>query len=192
MVNKCSAPNCTTGYSSKQKKQNNVVIRTYRFPKEPELRNKWINAVPRKEWLPSIHAVICEKHFVPSDFKEKRGDTNSSRKHKKGESLRRRELKSGAIPSQWPNCPKLLSKTIPQIRSLNATSSSRIQTQINLQRIKAQKKKTKTHLAHWPSWTKNLILIVYLPGLLYRIRGIQNCFSLFPMKENLQSITALK
>ena len=70
-----------------------------------------------------------------------RSDTNSSRKRKKGENLLRRELKPGAIPRQWPSCPKLLSKTHPPMRGLYATSSPHLQTQIKLERIKAQKKR---------------------------------------------------
>ena len=38
--------------------------------------------MPRKDWSPSNYAVICQKHFVPSNFKEERSDTNSLRKHK--------------------------------------------------------------------------------------------------------------
>ena len=79
MVNKCVAPNCRTGYdkTSKEKgsgdgsKRNftDHPLHVYHFPKEKELFERWKHAVPRKDWEPSKNSVLCEKHFLPTDFK---------------------------------------------------------------------------------------------------------------------------
>lgn len=35
----------------------------YRFPKNPELKNKWILATGRYNWFPHKNARICSSHF---------------------------------------------------------------------------------------------------------------------------------
>ena len=72
MVNKCAVPNCSIGY-----KTNGHKLSTFRFPTDKEMKKKWACAVPREGWKPSGHSVLCEKHFVESDFQE---NTNSTRK----------------------------------------------------------------------------------------------------------------
>ena len=141
MVNKCVAPNCRTGYdkTSKEKgsgdgsKRNftDHPLHVYHFPKEKELFERWKHAVPRKDWEPSKNSVLCEKHFLPTDFKELSTDTNASRKTKKGNTLDRHALKADAIPSQWPDCPITLSKSPPLKRTtLNKSSTAREQNQL--------------------------------------------------------------
>ena len=153
MPNACVAPNCKVGYKPKKKKKKKVgdengvedadgergeqekstvaKHHTYHFPDEKaerELWEKWKNAVPRKEanvkdWKgPSKHSVLCDKHFLPSDFKEEPLDSNTSRKYSKG-SMKRRELKPNAVPSQWSGCPNLLSKPPPVERPTSSTTS---------------------------------------------------------------------
>ena len=46
----------------------------HHFPPDKELRQKWIGAIRRvankkdKPWYPSESSVICNKHFLPSDY----------------------------------------------------------------------------------------------------------------------------
>ena len=125
MANKCVAPKCDANY--KKLKKNNSKIRkrkVYSFPNDALLRKKWKNAVPRKNWSPTKNSVLCENHFLPIDFKTERIDNNSSRKRKKGKELKRRVLRADTIPSQWPNCPPVLSKLPSKQRSTCRTSTS--------------------------------------------------------------------
>ncbi|KAF2885822.1 hypothetical protein ILUMI_20350, partial [Ignelater luminosus] len=39
-----------------------------RFPKDIELKNKWIKAVRRENWSPSERSVLCSTHFVEDCF----------------------------------------------------------------------------------------------------------------------------
>lgn len=40
----------------------------FRFPKDPQLRQQWIRAVHRKNFVPSATAVLCTKHFQCEDI----------------------------------------------------------------------------------------------------------------------------
>ena len=76
MVNKCSAYGCKSGYDSQV---TSVGISFHSFPKDTELRDKWIRANPRKDFVPSKHSRLCSLHFVDSDFVLKHKDSNSAR-----------------------------------------------------------------------------------------------------------------
>lgn len=67
MVNKCSAPECRTGYASV-----NTQLATFHFPlKKIELNRQWIRFVNRTDWEPTKNSVLCELHF--EDKLKKRG-----------------------------------------------------------------------------------------------------------------------
>ncbi|KAG8568206.1 hypothetical protein GDO81_013918 [Engystomops pustulosus] len=41
----------------------------FRFPmKDPERLAKWIEAVQRDDWRPSIHSKVCSDHFTEKDY----------------------------------------------------------------------------------------------------------------------------
>ena len=70
----------------------------FHFPKDPELRKKWQIAIKRQTkkkelWQPSKYSVVCEKHFLETDFDQP--------KFLYGEK-RRKLLKDGVIPSVFP------------------------------------------------------------------------------------------
>lgn len=44
------------------------IIRFLRFPKDPELRIKWVQAVKRKDWEPTKYSYLCSNHFAEPDF----------------------------------------------------------------------------------------------------------------------------
>ena len=69
------------------------------------MKAKWAARVPRLKWTPSINACLCEKHFLPSDFKEERDDK-----------IRGRAQKRGALIRIWPNLLSYLSKETPPPR----------------------------------------------------------------------------
>ena len=57
MVNKCVVVDCSTGYSTGERKPSFV------FPDDEELRKKWIYFVNRKNWKPSKYSVIYADYF---------------------------------------------------------------------------------------------------------------------------------
>uniref|UniRef100_A0A6P7G7P2 THAP domain-containing protein 1-like n=1 Tax=Diabrotica virgifera virgifera TaxID=50390 RepID=A0A6P7G7P2_DIAVI len=40
----------------------------HRFPKDSLMRKKWIIAIRRDKYVPTINARICNKHFVKTDY----------------------------------------------------------------------------------------------------------------------------
>lgn len=127
MPNKCVAFGCTTGYDS----SNNVGLDTkttlHSFPKDQALFDKWVKAISREDFKPSKHSRVCSLHFLPSDFVEKRQDSNVTRKkHQRKAELHKRYLKEDAIPSIFHNVPSYLSEnSVKRRTTTKATASSR-------------------------------------------------------------------
>lgn len=44
------------------------VIYVFRFPKDPALRQKWTNALRRKDWKPTKYTKLCSDHFTESQI----------------------------------------------------------------------------------------------------------------------------
>ena len=85
MPDRCVAPQCPS-YEERKILPKEKRISVFRFPNDNdesrEIRTRWINAVPRKNWKPSERSVLCEKHFIASDFKITRKDSNARRKER--------------------------------------------------------------------------------------------------------------
>ncbi|XP_039283168.1 THAP domain-containing protein 1 B-like [Nilaparvata lugens] len=62
MVATCSAYNC----SNRFKKGSDISF--YHFPKDPDLRKKWIIATKRKDFVPSKWSKLCSEHFSTDAF----------------------------------------------------------------------------------------------------------------------------
>ncbi len=87
MVQVCVAIGCT----SQSKPGSGVSF--YRFPhKKPDLLEKWISAIRRKNWLPTQHSCICSEHFQASCFHDE-------------PNLQGHSLKEGSILSISPALP---------------------------------------------------------------------------------------
>ncbi|XP_046674442.1 THAP domain-containing protein 6-like [Homalodisca vitripennis] len=57
----CSAPGCKSrGYNDN--------LTYHRFPKNPQLRQKWTEATGRSDWEPKANTVLCSKHFREEDL----------------------------------------------------------------------------------------------------------------------------
>ena len=122
MVNTCVVPECTSGYRSN--KSNKYPL--HRFPADRERRKIWEHRIPRKNWTSSLNSVICGRHFLPSDYVNKRDDKQSRRVKRKGTDLAYRKVKLNAVPSVWPGLPPLLTKPPPIQRPTSlACSASR-------------------------------------------------------------------
>ncbi|XP_049881830.1 uncharacterized protein LOC126377866 isoform X2 [Pectinophora gossypiella] len=93
-------------------------ISYHRFPKEPYIKEAWINVTGRENWMPTKSSTICSKHFKDNDFIIKKSGN--------------RYLKPGAIPSEKviyshsftkPTSTRRRSKRISQKRTSNEATS---------------------------------------------------------------------
>ena len=53
----CCVPGC---YNNTKK---NRELSFYKFPREKVTRDKWINALKRKAFIPTDHHLVCSQHF---------------------------------------------------------------------------------------------------------------------------------
>jgi len=68
MPRSCCVPNCKSNYP-KEIKKGKKYVSSFAFPKDEELRKKWIAAVNRKNnFIPSKHSAVCSKHFLESEI----------------------------------------------------------------------------------------------------------------------------
>ncbi|XP_075529270.1 THAP domain-containing protein 3-like isoform X3 [Dermacentor variabilis] len=65
-------------------------LRCFRFPRDPERRKKWEAQLKRDRWKATDHSYICELHFEPSQFEQRRADGW-------------KKLKQNAIPTLFAN-----------------------------------------------------------------------------------------
>ena len=93
MVNSCVAIDCTN------KVKAGSGISFHRFPlKKPELLQKWIQAVKRKDWVPNKYSYICSEHFEPSCFVVRPGKTGH-------------HLNDNSVPTIFPTFPHYYQRT---------------------------------------------------------------------------------
>lgn len=133
MPARCCITGCKSNYDS-------VVITegvksVFSFPKDDGLRQKWLKAIPRKEWIPSKYSVVCELHFNS-------GDVIKLDKYLLPDGTFemiacKPKLKENAIPAIFPNLPKYLSKEKPIVRK---DPECRRQNQIQRNEILLKKK----------------------------------------------------
>ncbi|XP_063540038.1 THAP domain-containing protein 1 B-like [Cydia strobilella] len=82
----CSVKWC--GKSSKTSKYKTDGITFHRFPKNPAIKSKWIDATYRGElWFPCNTSVICSRHFTADNFHQV--------------TSQRRRLMSSAVPTLY-------------------------------------------------------------------------------------------
>jgi hypothetical protein len=41
----------------------------HQFPKNENLRKKWMCAIRRDKWTPTRFSYVCQAHFLPMDYK---------------------------------------------------------------------------------------------------------------------------
>ncbi|XP_055626003.1 zinc finger protein 724-like [Toxorhynchites rutilus septentrionalis] len=68
MGRKCCVPECNSNYDA-IRRLGHATISTFKFPYDPEIRERWIKAVNRcVGWRPSQTASVCINHFRPEDI----------------------------------------------------------------------------------------------------------------------------
>nr|CAI5839421.1 unnamed protein product [Callosobruchus analis]CAI5839423.1 unnamed protein product [Callosobruchus analis] len=107
MVNKRCVPNCTGNYKSSGR---NVHI--FKFPKDKNLREKWLRSIHRENFQISDHSVVCHLHLVETDILHTTSEVDWQTGKTLTVNLKKPKLKPIAIPSIFPNAPSYLSKTI--------------------------------------------------------------------------------
>ena len=74
------------------------------------LKQKWISAIPQKNWAVNDSTQICALHFEKNDFITDLIDENSRRHNKRNpKALKQACLKLNAVPHIFPHLPKYLS-----------------------------------------------------------------------------------
>jgi hypothetical protein len=110
MPRKCCVPECKSNYDGQQEK-----VSAFSFPSD-ELRKKlWLSKIPRADFVPTKHSVVCAKHFTDSFIVRVDSVT---RPDGSVLSVERQvpKLTDDAFPSLFPNCPSYMSSEPPTKR----------------------------------------------------------------------------
>lgn len=98
----------------------------FRFPRDEDMKNKWIAAIPRENWSVTENTRVCSKHFEEKDFKDSSTDKCEKRRQARQTSkLRRLNLTPFAIPHIFSGLPSHYNIKTSTPRSTTASSSSR-------------------------------------------------------------------
>lgn len=78
MVYTCCVPQCKTGYKSNDTDEK---IALFQFPKDDNFKKKWINSIPRKDWVVTSSHRVCKLHFEDTDFVQESCDRKTRRRN---------------------------------------------------------------------------------------------------------------
>ncbi|CAG9773624.1 unnamed protein product [Ceutorhynchus assimilis] len=130
MPRKCCVLGCRSNYDGTSEK-----VSVFQFPIDKDLKDKWLEAINRKDYVPSKYAGVCQKHFIEDEVVRScdRLDLKTGKIIRyDGEGRFRITLEAGAIP-------KLTSVDLGR-----ALSSFKSTTSKTLQKSKATKRKRKS------------------------------------------------
>lgn len=68
MTSCCVVPMCSSRTSG------------HRFPKDKNLKKKWLVAIRRDNYEPTQFSRLCKKHFLPSDYIKSLDSVSENRK----------------------------------------------------------------------------------------------------------------
>ncbi|XP_077498527.1 uncharacterized protein LOC144109623 [Amblyomma americanum] len=118
MPGSCCAPNCKSNYDG------GPSVRMHRFPTDPTMRAAWTTAVPRGDFLPTKYTVLCEKHFLPTDYLKTTAYTDIKTGKVVEVPLKTIRVNQTALASLFPKCSAYLSR--PQASVREAPEQKRI------------------------------------------------------------------
>jgi hypothetical protein len=108
MPSKCCVPNCSSNYNS-----TNTYLTVFSFPKDEEMKKRWIKCIHRESFNPTKYSVVCIKHFAESSIirvdKMTRNDGSLLEVARKIP-----KLIKNAVPSIFPNQPSYMTKVSPK------------------------------------------------------------------------------
>ncbi|XP_012232074.1 uncharacterized protein [Linepithema humile] len=102
---KCCVPNCNGNY------KNGPKVAMFSFPKNEEIKRKWLRAICRQNFCPTNSSKVCELHFHSHEIKRKTSHYDKANGKLLTAPLRYPHLIKDAVPSQLPNCPQYLTKS---------------------------------------------------------------------------------
>jgi hypothetical protein len=110
MPRKCCVPACKSNYSSESEK-----VTVFRFPKDENLKQKWIRCIHRHNFKPNTQSVVCIHHFDPTFVikEEKYVQPDGSEVVIPNKRLK---LTDTAIPTIFPHQPKYMSTAAAPVR----------------------------------------------------------------------------
>lgn len=105
--NYCGVPSCRN-YYGKTVKNKTLAVSYHKFPRDPNLRNLWIEACGKEGEIITGITCVCSKHFAPEDFENRLRNTlitdanikSSKRKLKPGG----KQLKYSSISCSFVIC----------------------------------------------------------------------------------------
>ena len=104
--NNCCVFNCSNNPSKRPE------LAFHRFPTNPSIRQKWIDAIKREHWQPSSYTVVCSEHFTVDSYRRPPG-------------LKERPLlKRGIIPNRFNSYPAHLQPATEKRRRLLTRTAS--------------------------------------------------------------------
>ncbi|XP_055389171.1 uncharacterized protein LOC129618449 [Condylostylus longicornis] len=99
MPRRCSVPGCNS--NALRRRKYGKTIPTFIFPKNEVMRNKWIEAIGKKDWAPKKCSSVCIRHFRSEDIQHKLMIQNEETQY----DLARSKLLNGAVPSMFLRRP---------------------------------------------------------------------------------------
>ena len=76
MVYTCYVPGCKTGYKSKKNSKKHTL---FGFPNDEKLKENWIVAIPRKNWVINKNYKVCS-NFLSDDIQMISVDSHDKRR----------------------------------------------------------------------------------------------------------------
>ena len=125
MVNSCCVPESKSGYKFNKKSQ---PVALFKFPQNDIMQQKWIKAIPRKNWTVTQYHRVCAHHFTEDDFITKSNDLKKTRKlARTHQHMERIRSKPTAVPHIFLSLPQYLSSIAPAPRpTTSSTSAARL------------------------------------------------------------------
>lgn len=111
-MGRCCVPGCKGNYDRGPK------VHVFSFPRDVDRKDKWLRAIPRKDFTPSVHSKVCELHFHTSDFVTTLTHCDESTGRRLEVTSDRVRLREDAVPTVFPNCPAYLTTTPAHRESL--------------------------------------------------------------------------
>lgn len=106
MPQKCCVPGCNGNY------KNGPKVHVFGFPKDVNLRQKWLKAIPRDNFEPTNNTKVCEAHFPEGSIIKSTTVQDSNTGKIFTIELLKPRLREDSIPSIFLNCPSYLSKNV--------------------------------------------------------------------------------
>uniref|UniRef100_A0A3P8T0G1 THAP domain-containing protein 1 n=1 Tax=Amphiprion percula TaxID=161767 RepID=A0A3P8T0G1_AMPPE len=73
MVHTCVVSGC------RNRRTPGTSLSFYRFPRDPDRKQRWINAVNREGWIPNDGSRLCSTHFISGLQRSRRSFLRSRR-----------------------------------------------------------------------------------------------------------------